>query len=146
MPDDPFGLARFVYAQDAGGTYEQALAELRRGRKRSHWMWFVFPQLRGLGRSELAHRYGIASRAEAQAYLAHPVLAPRLVECTRLMLAVPAAATALAVLGSPDDLKFGSSMTLFAEISSAASPFALALDRFFAGTRDPATLRLLDGR
>jgi uncharacterized protein (DUF1810 family) len=141
---DPHDLRRFVEAQQ--GVYAQARDELAAGRKRSHWMWFVFPQLRGLGRSEMAHRYGIASRAEAQAYLAHPVLGPRLVECTRLMLALRPEASALAVLGSPDDLKFRSSMTLFAEISSAASPFALALDRFYAGTADPATLRLLDGR
>src|SRR3954453_22409119 len=100
---DPHDLRRFVGGQQA--VYPQARDGPAAGRKRSHWMWFVFPQLRGLGRSELAHRYGIASRAEAQAYLAHPVLGPRLVECTRLMLAVPADATALAVLGSPDDLK-----------------------------------------
>jgi uncharacterized protein (DUF1810 family) len=141
---DPHGLRRFVAAQ--APVYAQARDELAAGRKRSHWMWFVFPQLRGLGRSAMADRYGIASRAEAEAYLQHPLLGPRLVECTRLMLAARHDATALAILGSPDDLKFRSSMTLFAAISPAASLFALALERFFASAADAATLRLLGDR
>jgi len=139
---DPHGLHRFVAAQAA--VYPQARAELAAGRKRSHWMWFVFPQMRGLGASAMARRYGIASRAEAEAYLRHPLLGARLVECTSLMLGVADAASANDVLGSPDDVKFRSSMTLFAALSPAGSPFAVALDRFFAGRPDPATERLLE--
>jgi uncharacterized protein (DUF1810 family) len=151
---DPHDLNRFVDAQAA--VYGQARDELAAGRKRSHWMWFVFPQMRGLGQSAMAHRYGIVSRAEAVAYLDHALLGTRLVECTTLMLAVPHSATANAILGSPDDLKLRSSMTLFdavaggsvrfAGASSAPSPFATALERFFDGSPDPATLRLLAGR
>src|SRR6187397_3012714 len=150
---DPHDLRRFVDAQ--AGVYPQARDELAAGRKRSHWMWFVFPQLRGLGQSAMAHRYGIASRAEAVAYLDHPLLGARLVECTRLMLAAPHQATANAILGSPDDLKFRSSMTLFGVVAGESerfagvafpnSPFAAALGRFFDANADPATLRLLDG-
>src|SRR5438874_4860161 len=103
---DQFDLQRFVEAQ--AGLYEQACAELAAGRKRSHWMWFVFPQMRGLGASAMAHRYGIASRAEAAAYLRHPLLGGRLVECTSLMLGVADGASANDVLGSPDDVKFRS--------------------------------------
>jgi uncharacterized protein (DUF1810 family) len=139
---DPHDLQRFVAAQAA--VSPQVRAELAAGRKRSHWMWFVFPQLRGLGASAMAHRYGIGSRAEAEAYLRHPLLGARLVECTSLMLGVADGASAHDVLGSPDDLKFRSSMTLFAAVSPAASPFAAALDRFFAGRADPATERLLE--
>ena len=124
--------------------YAQARAELAAGKKRSHWMWFVFPQLRGLGASAMANRYGIASRAEAEAYLRHPLLGARLVECTSLMLGVGERASAHDVLGSPDDLKFRSSMTLFAAVSAVGSPFAVALDRFFVGRPDPATERLLE--
>ena len=121
--------------------------ELASGKKRSHWMWFVFPQLRGLGRSAMAERYGIASFAEAEAYLAHALLGARLLDCTRLMLAADAGASALAILGAPDDLKFRSSMTLFAAVAEApASPFAAALARFFAGVGDPATLAMLGRR
>ena len=151
---DRHDLRRFVEAQSA--VYAQARDELAASRKQSHWMWFVFPQLRGLGQSAMAHRYGIASRAEAVAYLDHPLLGTRLVECTRLMLAAPQHATASAILGAPDDVKFHSSMTLFgatcaesarfAGVSSAQAPFQAALERFFAGGADPATLRLLDGR
>src|SRR6185436_9505729 len=118
---DPHDLQRFVAAQ--APVYSQVRAELAAGRKRSHWMWFVFPQMRGLGASAMAHRYGIASRAEAEAYLRHPLLGPRLVECTSLMLGVADGASANDVLGSPDDLKFRSSMTLFAALSPAGSPF-----------------------
>ena len=141
---DPHDLARFVDAQ--APVWQQVMAELRDARKRSHWMWFVFPQLRGLGTSAMAERYGIASRAEARAYLAHPVLGPRLAEATAAMLAAPRGATALAVLGPPDDVKFRSSMTLFAAVDGAGSPFAAALDRYFGGVRDPATLALLGER
>ncbi|MCW8088379.1 DUF1810 domain-containing protein [Sabulicella glaciei] len=139
---DPFGLARFVAAQE--GVLDRARAELRAGAKRSHWMWFVFPQLRRLGRSEMAHRFGIASAEEARAYLAHPVLGPRLLDCKALALASPAA-SALALFGPPDDMKFRSCMTLFARVRPGPSPFKEALARFFEGEPDPRTLALLDG-
>lgn len=141
---DPHDLRRFVDAQAT--LYAQVRDELAAGRKRSHWMWFVFPQLRGLGQSAMAHRYGIVSRAEAEAYLDHAVLGARLVECTDLMLAASEGASALAILGAPDDLKFCSSMTLFSAVSAAGAPFAAALDRFFDGAADPATLRLIGAR
>ena len=139
--DDPHGLSRFVQAQE--GVYEQALAEIRGGRKRSHWMWFVFPQIDGLGSSSMARRYAIKSRAEAEAYLAHPVLGPRLVACAEAAAGVPGEASALDVFGSPDDLKLRSSATLFACVSPAGSVFERVLDRYFRGERDVATLRLL---
>jgi len=151
---DPHDLRRFVEAQ--AGVYPQARDELAAGRKQSHWMWFVFPQLRGLGRSAMAHRYGVASRAEAVAYLDHPLLGTRLVECTGLMLAAPERLTANVILGAPDDLTFRSSMALFGAVAgeiarigggpSESSPFAAALERFFDGSADAATLDLLDGR
>ena len=136
-------LARFVAAQ--APVWTQVREELASGRKRSHWMWFVFPQLRGLGRSAIAEHYGIASRSEAEAYLAHPLLGARLVEATALMLAAPAGQSALAILGSPDDVKFRSSMTLFAAVAQPpqAAPFSAALARYFEGRLDPATLALL---
>jgi uncharacterized protein (DUF1810 family) len=139
MPADPFNLARFLDAQRS--SYHTALEELQSGRKRSHWMWFIFPQLRGLGHSATAQFYAIASLDEARAYLAHPVLGPRLHTCT-------SAATSLrgrsltTIFGSPDDLKFRSCMTLFA----AAAPdsiFATALQTLCDGQPDAATLRLL---
>jgi uncharacterized protein (DUF1810 family) len=140
---DPHDLERFVAAQ--APVWTRVRDELASGRKRSHWMWFVFPQLRGLGRSAMAERYGIGSRAEAAAYLAHPLLGARLQEATALMLDAEAGRSALAILGSPDDLKFRSSMTLFAAVSAVStSPFDAALARFFAGVPDPATLALLD--
>jgi uncharacterized protein (DUF1810 family) len=139
--DDPHDLERFVHAQR--DTYAQALAELRAGRKRSHWMWFVFPQLAGLGHSGMARRYAIASLDEARAYLAHPVLGPRLVECARALLAIEGR-TATQVLGSPDDLKLRSCATLFECVAPPGSPFAAVLDRFCGGGRDAATLALLD--
>ena len=138
---DPFDLERFVAAQ--APVWTQVMAELAAARKHSHWMWFVFPQLRGLGRSAMAERYGIASRAEAAAYLAHPVLGPRLVAATDAMLAAPPGSSALAILGAPDDVKFRSSMTLFAAVAGVGASFAAALDRYFGGVRDPATLALL---
>ena len=142
MPaSNPYDLERFVAAQ--APVWNQVMAELAGARKQSHWMWFVFPQLRGLGRSAMAERYGIASRAEAAAYLAHPVLGPRLVEATRAMLAADRSLSAFAILGSPDDVKFCSSMTLFAAVASVGSPFAEALDRY-CGARDAATVALLD--
>jgi len=142
-PADPHDLQRFVAAQ--APVYAQARAELARGRKESHWMWFIFPQLKELGRSETARRYGIASSAEARAYLAHSLLGPRLIDCTRLMLVVQGK-SALDVLGAPDDLKFRSSMTLFAELAGPTSAFADALRKFFAGERDAKTQELLSPR
>ena len=142
MRDDPFDLARFRAAQDASGTYDAALAELRAGRKRSHWMWFVFPQVAGLGSSAVAQRYAIRSLDEARAYLAHPVLGARLRRCTDLMLAVEGRSE-LAVLGSPDDMKLRSSMTLFGRAAPDEPRFQAALDRFFGGGADAATLARL---
>lgn len=136
MNDDPHDLQRFVDAQVP--VYEQAVAELRMGRKRTHWMWFIFPQLRGLGFSTTAMRYGIASIDEARAYLAHPVLGPRLVDCTRRVLAVRDR-TAHEIFGSPDDTKFRSSMTLFAHADPATPEFRAALDKYCGGEEDPLT-------
>jgi uncharacterized protein (DUF1810 family) len=138
--DDPHRLDRFVDAQR--GVYDQALAEIRSGRKRSHWMWYVFPQLAGLGRSGTAAHYAIASVAEAEAYLRHPVLGPRLVECAEAALAVEGRGAA-EIFGAPDDVKLRSCATLFALVSPAGSPFARLLERFFDGAPDPGTLRLL---
>ena len=149
MPDvvntgagDPHDLSRFVEVQE--GVYELALAEIRGGRKRSHWMWFIFPQLDGLGSSPAARRYAIRGRAEAEAYLAHPVLGPRLVTCAEAAVAVPGPASALDVFGPPDDLKLRSSATLFACVLPDGSVFDRVLGRYFQGECDPATLRLLD--
>jgi uncharacterized protein (DUF1810 family) len=139
---DPFDLARFVAAQDAGGTYDRALAELRAGRKQSHWMWFVFPQVEGLGFSPMAQRYAIASLAEAAAYLAHPVLGPRLRACVAAIAAVEGK-TAREILGSPDDLKLRSSLTLFAHATADNAAFRAVLARYYGGEEDPATLRRL---
>ncbi|MCA8933523.1 MAG: DUF1810 domain-containing protein [Rhodospirillaceae bacterium] len=139
--DDPFDLARFVDAQ--APVFEAALAELRAGRKRSHWMWFVFPQMRGLGLSSMAHHYGISGPAEARAYLAHPLLGPRLVEATQAVLGHPDT-TVHAIFGSPDDMKFRSSMTLFAYADAGGGgPYRQALDTFCGGEEDAATLALL---
>lgn len=139
---DPYGLERFVAAQEA--AYTQAVAELRQGQKQSHWMWYIFPQMRGLGRSPLAQKYGIASAAEACAYLAHPVLGPRLVECTQLVLDADKA-SASDVFRFPDDLKFRSCMTLFAQAAAEPSVFSAALRKYYGGEHDPETLRLLAG-
>ena len=133
-------LERFVKAQEP--VYEQVYAELRAGLKQSHWMWFVFPQLRGLGHSSMATHYGIASLEEAGAYLAHAVLGPRLEECTRLLNAVNGR-TAGEILGSPDDLKLRSSLTLFSQVPGASAVFADALDKYFSGLPDARTLHLL---
>jgi len=140
---DPFNLQRFVEAQDA--VYPAVLAELKGGRKASHWMWFIFPQLAGLGRSATAQFFALAGRAEAVAYLAHPTLGKRLIECTLILRDLPGH-DAHAVFGSPDDLKFRSSMTLFAAIAPENSPFARALAKYFAGNPDDATLTLLGPR
>lgn len=142
MPDadDPFDLQRFVEAQ--APVYERVLTELREGRKRSHWMWFVFPQIAGLGSSPMAQRYAIASRAEAAAYLAHPLLGPRLRECARLVTAAEGRSIH-DIFGSPDDMKFRSSMTLFAEAAPDDRDFRAALDKYFGGEPDAATLARL---
>jgi uncharacterized protein (DUF1810 family) len=139
---DRFDLERFVQAQDDGGTYDQALAELHRGRKTSHWMWFVFPQLAGLGSSPMAQRYALASLTEARAYLEHPVLGPRLVDCCRAVLATDAARPE-SILGSIDALKLRSSVTLFARADPGEPVFGQVLDRFYAGRPHPATEELL---
>jgi uncharacterized protein (DUF1810 family) len=136
---DPFDLERFVDAQ--APVYRRVLAELRQGQKQSHWMWFIFPQLGGLGHSPMAQRFGITSRDEALAYLRHAVLGPRLRECTALVNAVEGR-TIREILGSPDDLKFCSSMTLFGAVSSNPE-FAAAIEKFHAGTPDRKTLDLL---
>jgi uncharacterized protein (DUF1810 family) len=138
--DDRFSLARFVEAQ--APVYAQALAELRAGRKRSHWMWFVFPQIAGLGTSAMAQRYAIASLDEAQAYLAHPVLGERLRECAQAMLSLEGR-TAHDILGSPDDLKFHSSMTLFHIAAPGEPVFQACLEKYFGGQEDPQTLARL---
>jgi len=138
--DDPHDLARFVTAQDP--VFEQVIAELRAGAKSSHWMWFVFPQLRALGRSATARHFGIADIEEAGAYWRHPVLGPRLLLCTETMLGV-VGKTALQILGSPDDVKFRSSMTLFARVAAEEPAFRRAIDRYFAGRMDERTLELL---
>jgi uncharacterized protein (DUF1810 family) len=130
-------LERFVDAQ--APVYESVRAELRAGCKRSHWMWFVFPQLRSLGHSSTAHYYGIASSAEAKAYFAHGLLGARLRECVELVLAVEGK-TAHDIFGSPDDLKFRSSMTLFAHVAPDERLFSRALDHYYDGSPDPLTL------
>ena len=141
-PADPFELERFVTAQ--GPVFPVALAELKAGRKRTHWMWFIFPQLRGLGRSAMATYYGIASLQEARAYLAHPVLGSRLDLCTRTVLDLEGGSLH-AIFGSPDDMKFQSSMTLFARAAGDPdSLFYKALDRWCGGAPDPQTLTLLE--
>jgi len=140
---DPFDLQRFVDAQDR--VYPTVLDELRGGRKRSHWSWFVFPQLRGLGRSQTALRYGISSLEEAQAYLAHDTLGPRLRECTRLVAAIDGS-SADDVFGWPDNLKVRSSMTLFARATDdpdVQADFRAVLDKFYDGAEDSATVDLL---
>ena len=140
---DPYDLQRFVDAQD--GVYDQALAELRAGRKRSHWMWFIFPQIAGLGVSPTSQHFAIKSLAEARAYLAHPILGPRLIECAETILALQQRSAA-DVFGHPDDLKLRSSATLFAEASEPKSPFEQIVKKYFAGERDAQTMRLIARR
>lgn len=137
--DDPHDLQRFVQAQ--APVYSRVVAELRAGRKQSHWIWFIFPQVAGLGHSEMARRFAIRSRQEAVAYCEHAVLGARLIECTHLVCSVDRR-TINDILGSPDDIKFRSSMTLFAEVSGLPE-FKYAIDKFFGGEFDRATLALL---
>ena len=140
--DDPYDLDRFVLAQDEGGAYHRALAELRRGRKTSHWMWFVFPQIAGLGQSPTSRHFAIRSLEEAQAYLAHRVLGERLMECAEIVAAT-SDRTAQEIFGSIDAQKLRSSMTLFGRAAPDAAVFTKVLERFFGGDADPATLKQL---
>jgi uncharacterized protein (DUF1810 family) len=143
VTSDAFDLDRFVAAQDAGGTYERALAELRRGRKQSHWMWFVFPQLAGLGRSATSRRYAISSLDEARAYLIHPVLGARLRDCAHVVAAARPGAEA--TFGGVDAQKLQSSMTLFLRAAPDEPVFAQVLQRHFGGLPDATTDGLLPG-
>ena len=136
--DDPYDLQRFVAAQDAGGTYPRATAELRAGRKASHWMWFVFPQIAGLGHSPTARTYAITSLAEARAYLAHPVLGPRLIECAAILAGLPGR-TAGQIFGDVDAQKLRSSMTLFMLAGPGEPVFCQVLEQYFGGVPDAAT-------
>jgi uncharacterized protein (DUF1810 family) len=138
--EDPFRLQRFVTAQQP--LYEKACGELRNGQKRSHWMWFIFPQIQGLGQSEMSRRYAISSVEEAVAYLKHPILGARLRECTKLVLATEGRSIHQ-VLGSPDDLKFHSCMTLFSRAAPDEPLFRDALAKFFGGALDDQTLERL---
>jgi uncharacterized protein (DUF1810 family) len=142
-PDDPYELQRFVDAQDDGGTHDAAVAELRRGRKTSHWMWFVFPQIAGLGHSPMARRFAITGIDEARAYLAHPVLGARLRAATETVLAVPDK-SAGDILGEIDAAKLRSSMTLFVRAAPDDPTFGRVLDRFYEGRVDPLTIDRLD--
>ena len=140
MNDDPFNLDRFVRAQ--ADIYDRALGELRRGKKQSHWMWFIFPQMDGLGSSAMTREYAIKSMDEARAYLGHPVLGMRLKECAEAVLAAEGR-TALEIMGRPDDLKLRSSMTLFERAAGDDSVFAKLLNKYYAGERDAKTLAFL---
>jgi uncharacterized protein (DUF1810 family) len=138
MSEDPYGLERFVEAQ-SNDVHAQALGELRAGHKASHWMWFVFPQIAGLGSSFTAVKFAISSKEEAKAYLDHPVLGHRLRACTELVTGVQGR-SARQIFGPPDDMKFRSCMTLFASVAPDDSPFKRALDKYFAGELDQLTL------
>ena len=138
--DDTFGLSRFINAQDS--VYDRVLEELKNGRKRSHWMWYIFPQVDGLGYSATSKHYAIKSIEEARAYLNHPVLGSRLLECANTILAIEGR-SASDILGYPDDLKLQSSMTLFASVADQDSVFARVLDKYFKGDRDVRTLQIL---
>jgi uncharacterized protein (DUF1810 family) len=138
MTADPYELDRFVAAQEAAGTFDRAAAELRAGRKSGHWMWFVFPQIAGLGRSPASRRYAISSLAEARAYLAHPVLGPRLITCAGILTRL-AGVTAEQVFGDIDATKLRSCLTLFQQADPAEPAFGLVLDQYFGGQRDPLT-------
>jgi uncharacterized protein (DUF1810 family) len=143
LTEDPWRLDRFVTAQDRGGTYQRAVAELRAGAKRSHWMWFVFPQVAGLGMSAMSQEYAISSAEEARAYLAHPVVGPRLRECAAILVGTEGK-TADQVFGSVDAMKLRSSMTLFAAAGGDdATVFTAVLEKFFDGRPDEATVTLL---
>ena len=137
-PEDPYHLQRFVAAQDAGGTYDHAVAELRAGRKTSHWMWFIFPQIAGLGYSSASRMYAITSQEEARAYLAHPVLGARLIECATILTGLTGR-TAEQVFGEVDALKLRSSITLFMHAAPGESVFRRVLDQYFGGEPDSAT-------
>lgn len=139
MTADPHNLQRFVQAQE--NVYDQALAEIRAGRKRSHWMWFIFPQIAGLGFSPTSQHFAIRDRSEAEAYLAHPILGPRLTECCEALLALKTN-SAPDVFGYPDDLKLKSSATLFAAVSPSGSAFEQLLKKFFDGEPDTKTIEL----
>jgi uncharacterized protein (DUF1810 family) len=136
--DDPYDLQRFVEAQDAGGTYRTAVRELRRGRKETHWMWFVFPQIAGLGQSPTAQYYAISGLPEASAYLGHPVLGPRLAECAQVLNQLPGS-DVVAIFGPIDAQKLQSSMTLFSRTDPDEPVFRGVLDRYFAGQSDDGT-------
>ena len=140
--DDPYQLERFTKAQDGGGTYQRAVAELRAGRKVSHWMWFVFPQVKGLGSSAISREFAISSLAEAHAYLSHPVLGPRLI-ATAAILAATEGKSAEQIFGPVDALKLRSSMTLFGAADANQPVFKKVLDKYFKGTPDEATLARL---
>ena len=137
---DPYDLRRFVDAQEH--VYERALSEIKSGRKRSHWMWFIFPQVEGLGTSSTSRQYAIRSVAEAEAYLAHPLLGPRLLESAEAALAIQTS-SALELFGSPDDMKLRSCATLFASVSSQESVFRQLINKYFDGKPDERTLQLL---
>jgi uncharacterized protein (DUF1810 family) len=137
---DAYDLARFVHAQE--NVYERALEELRAGRKRSHWIWFIFPQLAGLGSSAMSRRYAIRNIEEAGEYLRHPVLGPRLVECTEAVSALDGR-SARQIFGTPDDKKLCSSMTLFELVSAPGSVFAAVLEKYFSGERDARTIDMV---
>lgn len=138
---DPFDLERFVKAQES--VFNQVREELQKGEKRSHWMWFIFPQIRGLGSSPMAQKFAISSAAEARAYLDHPLLGARLLECTRLVINV-GGRSVHEIFGSPDDVKFRSSMTLFARVSPTTSEFTEALQKYYRGETDSRTLEILN--
>ena len=143
MSDDPFNLHRFVEAQDDSAIYARALGELRDGRKRGHWIWFVFPQIAGLGSSPMSRAYAIGSLEEARAYLAHPLLGPRLRECCEALLAADPSQGAEQILGGIDAIKVRSSMTLFTRADPEERVFTAVLARFYAGELDPETTRRL---
>ncbi|PTR16058.1 uncharacterized protein (DUF1810 family) [Nitrosospira sp. Nsp2] len=138
--DDPHNLQRFVDAQRP--VFESACRELRQGRKQSHWMWFIFPQVQGLGRSEMAQRFAISSREEAEAYLAHPILGPRLRDCSRIVADLKGHSVE-DIFGYPDDMKFRSSMSLFAQVTANNEIFQQCLEKYFQGEPDPGTLAAL---
>ena len=138
--NDPHNLTRFVRAQES--DYARALSEIRSGRKRTHWIWYVFPQIAGLGLSQMSRQYAIADAAEARAYLSHPILGPRLLECAEAALRIDGR-TAFEIFGSPDEMKLRSCATLFACVSPPGSVFHRVLDKYFQGEPDASTLRLL---
>ena len=144
MKRDPYDLERFVTAQNQ--VFDEVCGQLKRGRKTGHWMWFIFPQLQGLGSSEMAWHFGISSLAEAKAYLSHPITGPRLLECTRLVNLIEGRSIDQ-IFEYPDNLKFRSSMTLFAHVTTENEVFRTALEKYFNGRGDPRTLKkLLDQR